>query len=157
MIKMEFKQNVVINLPPEDIFAYMSDLENLADWSSVVISARKISRESMQVGVTVRCTIRFLGRWFDTSLEVIECKPGRYLTIKSISGVAPCLIYYQLEPVEDGRTNVSLEQAIHLTGDFLGLAEPVVKGAIRRQVKHDLLTLKDILETKASIYSSTGK
>jgi carbon monoxide dehydrogenase subunit G len=156
LIKMEFKQSVVINLPPAEIFAYMSDLENLADWSSVVISARKISRESMHVGATLRCTVRFMGRWFDISFEIVECKPSHYLTIKSISGIAPCLIYFQLEPDEGGGTNVSSEQVIHLIGGFLGLAEPVIGGAIRRQLKHDLLTLKDILEAKASRCSSTG-
>ncbi len=153
---MEFKQSVIVNLPTEEIFVYMSDLENLADWSSVVIAARKISRESMQVGATVRCTIRFLGRWFDISFEIVECNPNRYLTIKSISGVAPCLISYQFEPVEGGGTNVSLDQVIHLIGGFLGLAEPVITSAVRRQLEHDLLTLKDILEAKASISSSTG-
>lgn len=156
MIKMEFKQSIVINLPPGEIFAYMSDLENLADWSSVVIAARKISPESLHVGATVRCTIRFLGRWFDISFEMVECKPSRYLTIKSISGIAPCLIYFRLEPVEGGGTNVSSEQVIHFTGGFLGLAEPVVASMIRRQLEHDLLTLKDILEAKASMNSSAG-
>jgi carbon monoxide dehydrogenase subunit G len=151
LIKMEFKQEVVINLSPEDIFAYVSDLENLADWSSVVISVRKISQESMHVGATVRCTIRFLGRWFETSFELVECKPVHYLTIKSISGVAPCLIYYQLEPVESGGTSVSLEQVIHVTGRYLGLADPVASNIIRRQVEYDLLTLKDLLEAKLAI------
>ncbi len=154
MIKMEFKQSVVVNLPTEEIFAYMSDLENLPDWSSVVIAARKISRESMHVGATVRCTIRFLGRWFEISFEIVECNPNRYLTIKSISGVAPCLISYQFEPVEGGGTNVSLEQVTHIMGGFLGLTEPVVTGTISRQLKHDLLTLKDLLEAKASMNSS---
>lgn len=147
LIKLEFRQSVVINLPPAEIFAYMSNLENLADWSSVVISARKISKESMQVGATVRCTIRFLGRWFDISFEVVECRPSRYLTIKSVSGIAPCLICYRLEPVEGSATNVSSEQVIHFTDGFLGLAEPLVKSTISRQLEHDLLTLKDLLET----------
>ncbi len=151
---MEFKQDVVINLPPEEIFTYISDLENLADWSSVVISARKISQESMHVGATVRCTIRFLGRWFNISFEIVECKPVHYLTIKSISGIAPCLIYYRLEPVEGGGTNVSSEQVIHFTGGFLGLAEPVATSMIRRQLKYDLLTLKDLLESGALISRS---
>jgi uncharacterized membrane protein len=147
---MEFKQSVVVNLPTEEIFAYLSDLENLADWSSVVIAARKISQPSMQVGATVRCTIRFLGRWFDISFEIVECNPNRFLTIKSISGVAPCLISYQLEPLEGSGTNVvSSEHVIHSTGGFLGLAEPVVTSMIHRQLEHDLLTLKDILEAKA--------
>ncbi len=102
----------------------------------------------------MRCTIRFLGRWFDISFEIVECKPSRYLTIKSISGIAPCLIYYQLEPIEGDGTNVASEHVIHSTGSFLGLAEPVVTSMIRRQVEHDLLTLKDILEAKASMNHS---
>ena len=153
---MEFKQSIIINLPSEEIFAYMNDLENLADWSSVVIAARKNSQQSMHVGTTVRCTIRFLGRWFDISFEIVECKPSRYLTIKSISGVAPCLICYRLDPVEVGGTSVTTEQVIHSTGGFLGLTEPVVTSMIRRQLEHDLLTLKDILEAKAYINSSAG-
>ena len=84
MNKMKVEQSVFINLPAEEIFTYISNLENLADWSSVVISARKSSSEEMLVGTRVRCTIRILGRWFDTSYEIVECVPGRYLTVKSI-------------------------------------------------------------------------
>ena len=151
MNKMKVEQSITINLPSEEIFAYVSNLENLADWSSVVICARKISSEEMLIGTTVRCTIRILGRWFDNTFEIIECVPGRYLTIKSISGVAPSLICYRFEPVESGGTNVSLEEFIHFTGGFLGFAESVVTSVIRRQIANDLLTLKDLLEAmKAS-------
>jgi len=153
---MEFKHSIIINLPSEEIFAYMNDLENLADWSSVVIAARKNSQQSMHVGATVRCTIRFIGRWFDISFEIVESNPSRYLTIKSISGVAPCLISYQLEPVEGGGTSVTTEQVIHSTGGFLGLTEPVVTSMIHRQLEHDLLTLKDLLEAKAYSNNSAG-
>jgi uncharacterized membrane protein len=154
--KMKVEQSVIINLPAEEIFSYMSNLENLADWSGVVISARKISSDEMLVGTTVRCTIRILGRWLDTTYEIIECVTSRYLTIKSITGVAPSLIYYRFEPVEGGGTNVSVEEFIHFTGGFLGFAETVITSVIRRQLAHDLLTLKDLLEATASICSKTG-
>jgi uncharacterized membrane protein len=154
--KMKVEQSVIIKLAPEEIFAYMSNLENMADWSSVVIAARKISSEEMLIGTTVRCTIRILGRWFDTTFEIVECVPNRYLTIKSITGVAPSLICYRYEPVERGTTKVSLEQIIHFTGGFLGFTEKVVTSVIRRQLAYDLLTLKDILEATSSIRSSAG-
>ena len=150
MFKMKVKQSVVINLPTEEIFAYMSDLENLVDWSSVVIAIRKISPGAMHVGATVRSTIRFLGRWLDMTFEIVEHEPGRYLTIKSVSGVTPCLFCYQFEPDQNGGTKVSQEAVIHLTGGILGLEEPVVTKVVRRQLEHDLLTLKDILEGRAS-------
>ena len=150
MFKMKVKQSVVINLPTEEIFAYMSDLENLVDWSSVVIAIRKISPGAMHVGATVRSTIRFLGRWLDMTFEIVEHEPGRYLTIKSVSGVTPCLFCYQFEPDQNGGTKVSQEAVIHLTGGILGLEEPVATKVVRRQLEHDLLTLKDILEGRAS-------
>lgn len=156
MNKMKVEQVVSINLPVEEIFAYMSNLENLADWSGAVISARKISSEEMLVGTTVRCTIRVLGRWFDSTYEIIECVPGRYLTIKSIAGVAPSLICYRFEPLKGGGTNVSLEEIIHFTGGFLGFAEIVITRVINRQIANDLQTLKDLLENTASIRSNTG-
>src|SRR5207244_8888237 len=135
---------------------YMSELENLVDWSSVVIAARKISPGAMHVGATVRSTIRFLGRWSDITFEIVECEPTRDLTIKSISGVSPCLFYYQFEPVEDGRTTVSQEALIHLIEGTLDVADPVVTNVVRRQLTYDLLTLKDMLEDRASTSRSAG-
>jgi uncharacterized membrane protein len=147
--KMKVEQSVFINLPTEEIFAYVSNLENLADWSSVVISARKISSEEMLIGTTVRCTIRILGRWFETTYEIVECVPSRYLTVKSITSVAPTLTCYRIEPVESGGTNVFVEEIIHFTGGFLGFAETVITRVINRQIANDLQTLKDLLEITA--------
>jgi hypothetical protein len=44
-----------------------------------------------------------------------------------------------------------VEENINFTGGFLGFSKPVIEGVIRRQVANDLLTLKDILETTASL------
>jgi uncharacterized membrane protein len=147
---MNDRQTVVINLPAEDIFTYVSDFGNLADWSGSTIAGRKISPGEMQVGAAVRCTHRFLGRWMEMTFEVVEYEPGRCLTIKSLAGVTPCLFSYQFEPLEDGATRVSLETVIHLTGAILGLTDSVVAKMIRRQLGHDLLTLKDLLEASAA-------
>ncbi len=155
MNTMKVEHAVCINLPAEEIFTYMSNLENLADWSGVIISARKISSGDMLVGTTVRCTIRILGRWFDSTYEIVECVPNRYLTYKSISGIAPSLICYQLEPVEGIGTNVIVEENINFLGGFLGFAEQVIKSVIHRQVANDLQTLKDLLEITASHCSKT--
>jgi uncharacterized membrane protein len=147
---MNDKQTVVINLPAEDIFAYVSDFGNLADWSGSTIMARKISPGEMHVGAMVRSTHRFLGRWMDITFEIVEYEPSRCLTIKSLSGITPCLFSYQFELLEDAATNVSLETVIHLTGGILGLTEAVVANVVRRQLVHDLLTLKDVLEASAA-------
>jgi uncharacterized membrane protein len=154
--KMKVEQGVFINLPAGQIFAYMSNLENLADWSGAVISARKISTEETLVGTTVRCTIRVLGKWFDATYEIVECVPDRYLSFKSITSVAPSLVCYRFEPLKGSGTNVSVEEIIHFTGGFLGFAEILITRVINRQIANDLQTLKDLLETTASIHTSAG-
>src|SRR5207247_3419309 len=153
---MKVKESIVINLPVEEIFAYMSDIANMVDWSSAIIAVRKISPGELHVGATVQSTIRFLGKWVDITFEIVEYKPSRYLTLKSISGVTPCLFCYQFEPSEDGGTIISQGTIIHLTGGILDLAEPVVTNVVRRQLEHDLLTLKDILEARTLTGRTTG-
>lgn len=147
---MKNRQSIIINLPAEEIFAYISDFENLIDWSGATISIRKTSPGEIRVGATVRSTIRFLGRWMDLTFEIVECEPGHCLTIKSLSGATPCLFCYQFEPIEDDATNVSLETVIHITGGILGLTESAITNVICRQLEHDLLTLKDVLEANAA-------
>ncbi|HLI05924.1 MAG TPA: SRPBCC family protein [Ktedonobacteraceae bacterium] len=151
MITVEVKQTVFIDLPVEAVFAYISDLENLSDWSGVVISARIISPGEMQPGTRVRNTIRFLNRWSDMIFEVIEYESNRVLTLKSINGIARCTIFYQLEPGEGGGTTVFQEAVVHYVEGTVEVAGSVAYNAIRRQFKYDLLTLKDILEAKASM------
>jgi hypothetical protein len=156
MIKMNVEQSIVINLPTDDIFAYITDVDNWVEWSGAVIAVRKTSPGTMCVGETFRGTSRFLGRSLDTVFEIVEFEPGHLLTIKSTSGLAPCVFCYRFVPVEGGETNVTLEATIHVIGEPLGLAEPVLAGVVRRQIEHDLLTLKDLLEARASIYKSAG-
>ncbi len=153
---MNVKQSIVINLLVEEIFAYMSDLENPVGWSSVIIAVSKLSPGAIHVGATVRSTIRFLGMRLDMTFEIVECEPGRSLTIKSIAGVAPCLFCYQFEPVEDGGTTVSWETVIHLTESMFGLEESVVTRVVGRQLEYDLLMLKDMLEASAATHRSAG-
>jgi len=140
---------VSINLPIKETFAYMSNLENLAYWSGFVISARKISNEEMLIGTTVRCTVRILGRWFETTYEIVECVTDRYFSYKSIIGFAASFTYIRFEPMDSG-TNVLMKIMLHFVGGYLGFDETLVANAISRQIASDLQTLKDLLEITAS-------
>lgn len=149
-MEMKVAQNVVIDLPAREIFAYVAEFENLADWSGVVIAVRKSPSGAMHVGTTVLITIRFLGKWVQSTYEVVECEPGHHITLKSIAGIAPCVFSFLFEPLADSRTRLSFEAAIQ-QGAYLGLAEQTAASATRRQIEHDLLTLKEILEAGALI------
>ena len=144
------KQSVIIHRPAGDIFTYLTNGEHLVDWSSVVIAVRADPCGPIQGGSRLRVTTRFLGRWMETIYEVIECQPASHLTFKGTTGIEPCVFSYQFDATRGG-TTVSLEviMPLYLQGGMLGLREAVVENIAKRQIKHDLLTLKDVLETGA--------
>src|SRR5215831_437846 len=134
---MKVQDAICINLPIEEVFVYMSNLENLVDWSEVVSSSRKVSSGERHVGTVVKCTIHILGMKFDTAYEIVECNPNRYLSYKSIMGIATSFTYIRFEPVEGG-TQILLENDIHFTGGYLGYDETVITNAISHQIAKDL-------------------
>jgi uncharacterized membrane protein len=144
------KHSVFIHRPAEDIFTYMTDGEHLMDWSSVVLAVRVAPSGPIQGGSRLRITSQFLGRWMETSYEVVECQPHSHLTFKGTTGIDPCVFSFQFDATEGG-TTVSLEAmlSLHLQGGILGLPETVVENIVTRQIQHDLLTLKDVLEARA--------
>jgi hypothetical protein len=145
------QQSVIIQRPAEDIFTSMTDGEHMVDWSGVVIAVRTAPCGLMQGGSRLRVSTRFLGRWMETNYEVIECQPGSHLTFKGTTGIDPCVFSYQFDATGGG-TIVSLEAILplHLQGGMLGLPEAVLENIVKRQLQHDLLTLKDVLEAGAA-------
>jgi Polyketide cyclase / dehydrase and lipid transport len=151
---MKIEQCLVINLPAEKIFDYIADVENWVECSSVVIAVKKTAPGIISAGATWRCTTRFLGRWLETTYELVEHEPSHFFTLKSISGLCPTIFSCKLETVECGRTNVSVEAVISHIEGFLGLEDSVVVSAVRRQMDGDLQTLRDILEARTTITNS---
>ena len=155
-MKIRVKQSIAIDAPITDTFTYVSTFENLVDWSSIIITVRTFSLGVVQVGTTMHSTIRFLGRWMDMTFEVVEFESNHLLTLKSISGLAPCLLCYQFESHPDGTTSVAQDATLSLSGGCVDIAEHVLTNAVSRHLEHDLYTLKDMLEISSSSNRCTG-
>ena len=155
MNAMKIERSLVINLSAEKIFDYMADIDNWVEWSTAIIAIRKTTPGAICAGAILRCTSRFLGRWQETTFELVEFEPGYLFTIKSISGLAPSIFSYRLEQTEPDKTNVFVEALIeHMEGN-LGLDEVVIEGAICRQIENELHTIRDILEARISLTGSS--
>ena len=147
MTEIQVQKSLLINLPADEIFAYVCNLENMVDWSSTIISMRKTSPGETRVGSIIRSTIRFLGRWLNVVFEIVEYSPGHCLALKSIAGSPPCHFCYQWESQEGGGTLVSHEAMVQIVGGDAEQASPVIASALARQLEYDLQTLKELLES----------
>ena len=150
-VEITFEQSVSVSLPANKAFGYVSDLANMVDWSNVLIAVRQLTPAPVCVGTTLRSTFRFLGKWLDITFEVVGYEPDRYVAFKSIAGGGPCFLCFHLDEREGGGTTIREEANMHLIeGILYQLEEKVIVSAIRRQFEYDLLTLKDMLESKPS-------
>jgi len=145
MARTEIK--LVINRPIEEVFAFVSNSENLPRWRSTSLEVKKTSDGPLGVGSTFRGRFTFLGRQFDGNVVVTAHEPNRVYVSKMVEGPFPLETGYTLEPVENG-THVTFV-AEGEPGGFFKLAEPLVVSMARRAYDTDLQNLKEMLEAQA--------
>jgi carbon monoxide dehydrogenase subunit G len=142
MIRIE--NSVVVNRPPEEVFAYATDVANLPEWQSSALEGRIDG--PMQAGATGTVVRKFLGRRIDSSVKIEEYEPPRRFAVQSTAGPVSFHVRQTVEPDGSGaRISIVMEGE---PGGFFKLAEPLVERAMRREIEGNFATLKDILEAR---------
>lgn len=137
----------VINRPVEDVFAYLANLENDAEWRREWIEAKQTSQGPLGVGATIRLDGEMLGRRMPTVYEVIEYKPNRTAAWKAVSGPLPLTFRRTFVGVEGG-TQVTNRYEAELRG-FFKLVKPLLMNMGKRQLEGDIPKLKELMEARA--------
>jgi uncharacterized protein YndB with AHSA1/START domain len=117
-----------IATPPDKLFAYLADLENLDEWMAGIVSAQVTSPGDIGVGTTAR-VVRALGsQSVEAQLTVDEYDPPRHIVIGSeVSGVR-IAASLDLQPSDGDMTE--LQFAMEIRGSMLTrFMEPMIAGA----------------------------
>ena len=93
MIRIE--HSLEISRPPEEVFAFLVDLDRLPDWQSSAIEAG--SDGPLELGSLVHEKRHFLGRELSDELEVVAFDPPRRLTLRSQGGPLKLTVDHELE------------------------------------------------------------
>jgi uncharacterized protein YndB with AHSA1/START domain len=142
-----FEINLVIHRPIEEVFAFISNAENLPRWRAATLEITPISGGSPDVGSLFRGRFAFLGRPFEGNLEVIRHEPPRRYATRLTKGPFPLEAHYTLESNNEGTRLTLVIQGE--PGGFFKLAEPLVVSMARRSYESDLHNLKEMLEAHA--------
>ena len=145
MIRME--HSFVVNRPVEEVFEFVTNIENATQWQSWAVEANITSEGPLSAGTQYTYVARLLGRQFECTGEVTAFEPNKRYTWKVTSGPIPIEADTAFEPVEGG-TRVTFTAQGGPSG-FFGLAEPIVDRVARRQALADAENLKDLLEARA--------
>jgi uncharacterized membrane protein len=144
---MHVEESIEIDRPVEEVFAYVANPENLPEWSGPAIEA-KDAPGPLKEGDTFTVVAKFLGRRFETPYERVSYEPNRRYTDRATGGPVPDQDWaYTFEEVTGDTTRVT-RAAEGEPGGFFKLAGPLIERALKRQVRADLETLKDLLEAR---------
>jgi len=145
MIKIE--TSIVINCSIEEVFAFVTDVEKMPQWSAELLEVKKTSEGPVGVGTTFSAVAKFLGRRMENDHEVSEYEPNSKFAFMPTSGPVQMEAKYTFESVAGG-TKVSVVAEAE-TGGFFKLAEPILARMGKRQYETNFANLKDLLEIQA--------
>ena len=142
---MRIEESVEINRPQQEVFDYVADPGHLPEWSGIVQEVQKEAQGAPQEGDRFTTVAKFLGRRFETPMEVAAHQPPRRHSDRSTGGPFPQEYTFILEETAGGGTRLT-EVAEGEPGGFFRLVGPLLEMAGRRQFRADLGNLKDLLE-----------
>ena len=103
---MRIEEIVEIDRPVEEVFSYVTDPENLPEWSNLVLEVRRETDGDLQEGDRFTTAAKFLGRRFETPFEVSSHEPHRRHSDTSRGGPFEQVYTYSLEETGQGGTRL---------------------------------------------------
>lgn len=140
------RHSVEIDRTPEDVFAYLDDLDRYVEWQENLISTRIETEGPTRVGSRGVDRRRVPGGPRDIPFEVTEHDPPHTISFRGTAGPVRPLARLTVGPVGDGsRSRMSLE--LDLQGRGLGkLVAPFARRGAAKEVLEDHARLKERLE-----------
>jgi len=138
---IEFENTIHVERPIDEVFAFLSDFENLPKWNYFVLRVVKTSAGPVGVGTTYHQVRKTDEQVF----RVIEFELNRRLAIQTIPPSSPELEMRFILQAEGDSTKVT--DVWKLQTGMIGLLERLAAGRVKSAVVDNLRKLKQLLET----------
>lgn len=141
---MRVERAVTIDRPAGDVFAFLSSLENHTGFVPGLLEfslTTPLGPDAQAVAVR-----RAFGRIRRLPYRVTTYVPGQAIGVAAQLGPLIGTAEYRVEPIEDGRTRVTMTSDYRGRGPF-GLLDRLLAGMARRDTAAVTTNLKRVLET----------
>jgi uncharacterized protein YndB with AHSA1/START domain len=153
------EREIVVDAPPEAVFAFLAQPERLPEWTPGVVAVRRTSPGPVGVGTTTETMVEVFGvrqtllghcTAFDPPRRlVVHNETASGIKVGSVSvGKVQSTSTSELVPEGSGtRLRASLEYSL-AAGFFTALAEQIMGPKMQADFEQSLLTLKRLLESR---------
>jgi uncharacterized membrane protein len=137
---LEFENTIRIDRPVDEVFAFLSDFENIPKWNYFVLEVRQLSESPIGVGTTYH-QVR---KTDEQDYRIIEFEPGHTVGVKTLPQSSPDLeMRFTLD--EEGNTTRVRDEWKLDTGRP-AILERLAGGKVKSAVAENLAKLKELLE-----------
>ena len=141
-------ETIEINRRPEDVFAYLDDVERHGEWQDQIVDVEPQGDQPMGVGKRVRETRRVPGGNRSMTYEITAHDPPRQSSFRVLDGPIRAVGTVSVEPIDDGsRTKLTITIDFEGHGIAGKVLLPVAKTQARKQIPKDQARMKELLES----------
>lgn len=127
---------------PSAVFDYLSNLDNLAEWQSGIVSAERVDSGPMRIGSSAHVTRELMGQRLAVPLTVTDYAPPSRLGIGSeVSGVKAAAMLDLVEADDGASTDLAFAMEIRGSG-LTSFMEPMIASAARGDIETSLQRLQ---------------
>ncbi|MBL8103113.1 MAG: SRPBCC family protein [Anaerolineales bacterium] len=145
MINLDF--GVLVDRPMKDVFAFVSNPNNMSQWNSAVVSLQQATPGAVGVGSKFKTVGEMMGRRIEGEMQVTAYEPDTKCGFQVNAGPMQVNLILTFKTVGTG-TKVSLN-AQGNPGGIFKLAEGVMAGQVKSMMEGNLARLKSVLEKEA--------
>ena len=142
-------ESIEIARSPEDVFAYLDDVERHGEWQAQIVSSRRETEGPTRVGTRVTDVRKVPGRTQPVTYEITEHDPPRRSSFKGVNGPIRPVGSVTIEPVGEGRSKVTLELDLQGHGLLGAIVAPLARRNASKEVAEDQRRLKERLEASS--------
>jgi uncharacterized membrane protein len=137
---LEFENTIPIDRPIDEVFAFLSDFENIPKWNYYVLEVRRLSESPIGIGTTYH-QVRMTD---EQDFRIIGFEPNHRVAVKTLPQSSPSF-ERRFTLYEEGDTTRIRDQWKLDTGRP-ALLERLARGRVKSAVAENLAKLKELLE-----------
>ena len=141
----EAQRSAEIALPAAEVFAFLSNLENLPRWQSGVVRAGQTSPGPIDVGSTAVVERRMFGQQIVADLVVTVYEAPRRIVLNTETSGVSVQASVAIEPLGAARCRVTFGMTLETSGFFMKAVEPMVAQAAEADIEASLARLREVL------------
>lgn len=145
MITFDF--GVLVDRSIKDVFAFVSNPNNMSQWNSTVVSLQQAIPGTVEVGTKFKTVGEMMGRRVEGEMQITIYEPDTQCGFQLQAGPMQVNLTFAFKTVGTG-TKISLN-AQGNPGGIFKLAEGVMAGQVKSMMEGNLARLKTALEKEA--------